>query len=104
MAVAGDKDVDVPQAGMSPASSSPAARRLSRIGRLPGLGPGTGSRRSRPRLRRRLVLVVMLAPFAPHAAEDDDVVKPQVYVSEAMSSLLELHATAQSATATVART
>ena len=62
MAVAGDKDVDVPQAGTSPAPPSPVAWRLSRAGRLPGPGSGTGSRRSRPRLRRRLELVVLLAP------------------------------------------
>ena len=44
MAVAGDKDVGVPQAGTSPAPPRPAAGRLSRIGRLPGPGPGPGLR------------------------------------------------------------
>src|SRR5580704_1746749 len=60
MAVAGDKDVDVPRAGTSPARPSPAGRGLSRIRRA--AGPGASSRRARPRLRRRLELVVLLAP------------------------------------------
>src|SRR3984957_4693254 len=62
MAVAGDKDLDVSQAGTSPAPSSPAVGRISRVGRLPGPGSSAGYRRSRPRLRRRLELVVLLAP------------------------------------------